>query len=198
MQQFVTPDENHGCEHLFVYREHRCSQTPNVLTALDQLSDAIKDDPAKTIIEVGTLFGAFTRILQDHDISAAAAIHTFDVVVTMPKVVGVTHHLGNVFGHQLATVRSLIEAPGRCLVFCDGGDKEREVNTFSDFLKPGDIIMCHDYARDPKLAGSEAYGKWPSYESSYANMEVALARNNCVPFMEIQMQRAAWGCFIRG
>ena len=39
-----------------------------------------------------------------------------------------------------------------CLIYCDGGDKELELDRYSRILRPGSIIGCHDYGTevDPK------------------------------------------------
>jgi len=197
--QHVAPDPNPGCKHLFMYKGLRCSQSPEVLAALDTLHDATAHQPAVTIVEVGTLYGAFTTLLRDHDISAKAQIHTFDIV---PHAVGprpplVHAWLGDIFIDQLPRAEAIIKAPGRCFVFCDGGNKEREVNVLSQFLKVNDIILCHDYMKDPAMMGTEPAGFWPGCESQFSNIKDALERHGCVPFAEAAMQRAVWGCFLR-
>ena len=34
---------------------------------------------------------------------------------------------------------------GRALIFCDNGNKPREFETYAKILKPGDLLMVHDY-----------------------------------------------------
>ena len=195
----VTPDPNPGCGHIFVYRGIRCSQSRWVFTALDNLDAATWDEPAERIIEIGTLYGAFTYILADHNISRYANVHTFDIRrQASVEAPGVVYHAGDVFGDQHDVVKHLITAPGRCFVFCDGGYKEREVNTFSAYLKPKDVILCHDYARDPSIVNTAANGFWPGCESQYANIKDALELHGCTPFVEDAAQKAVWGCFIKG
>lgn len=197
--RFVTPDANHGCSHLMHYGGVRCSQTPRVLKALDELHAALSGEPATMVIEIGTLYGAFTQILRDHDISKAAQVHTFDVQSTLSKSLegDIIEHIGSVFDSNFSTVVDLIQLPGRCLVFCDGGDKEQEVRTFCQHLKVGDVIMCHDYTKEASWIGSAAVGGWPAYESLYCNVQTALESHGCEPFLEAQMLLAAWGCWMR-
>lgn len=33
----------------------------------------------------------------------------------------------------------------KCLIYCDNGDKLRELEIYSELLQPGSIIACHDY-----------------------------------------------------
>lgn len=35
--------------------------------------------------------------------------------------------------------------PGPCLLFCDGGDKPRELHTYAPLLRVGDVLVGHDY-----------------------------------------------------
>jgi hypothetical protein len=42
------------------------------------------------------------------------------------------------------------ESAGVVLIFCDGGNKVREVKTFQKFLRSGDYIMAHDLKTEIK------------------------------------------------
>ena len=53
------------------------------------------------------------------------------------------------FRHNLSAMSALIEnTDGAVYIFCDGGDKPKELATFSKFLRVGDIISVHDYVED--------------------------------------------------
>ena len=53
------------------------------------------------------------------------------------------------FERHLSTTSNLIKATeGVVYVFCDGGDKRKELLTFSKFLRVGDIISVHDYVEN--------------------------------------------------
>ena len=53
------------------------------------------------------------------------------------------------FEHHLSAMKEIIESTeGTVYVFCDGGDKPKELQTFSKFLRIGDIISVHDYVED--------------------------------------------------
>ena len=65
-----------------------------------------------------------------------------------------------------AAIGEIIAQPGTTLVLCDGGNKVQEVALYAPFLKKGDFIMAHDWARDrahhKQLKES---GTWCSWES---------------------------------
>lgn len=204
MRRHVTPDldPRKNADHLFVYKGVHCRQTRNVFDSLDRLASELASDPARTIVEVGTFHGAFTQLLRDHDISAQAEIHTFDIkgFSSVVKDPNVTYVVADCWSAQCRdSIKDLVQRPGRSLVFCDGDNKEKEVNTFCEFLKPGDLILCHDYVRDVGiLQYRDVVGNWPpdQHESHWINVKDVLGRNHCEPFLELEMQRAMWGCFI--
>ena len=202
MKKYITPDldPRKNADHLFMYKGINCRQTRRVLDSLDSLNVALSSSPPTTIIEIGTFHGAFTQLLRDHDISAQASIHTFDIIDFNKRVEGTTLYVGDVFGDKHSCIVELISLPGRCLVFCDGGAKEREVNIFCKYLKSGDMILCHDYAKSLDVMNDKnIVGNWPpnQYESQWCNVKDSLTKFECVPFHEDEMQKSMWGSFIR-
>jgi hypothetical protein len=163
------------------------------------LAAATDDHPIKSVIEIGTLYGGFTQLLRDHDVSKCAQLFSFNVKKQCALTIkNATLIIGDVFGSVHNQIIDLIKSQDRVALFCDGGDKEREINEFSAFLKPKDLILCHDYVKDPSLVGKAETGyDWPCYESLWANVKNSLEKNNCTPFLETEMQLAMWGCFIK-
>lgn len=45
----------------------------------------------------------------------------------------------------IARVQAEIAGHQRALIFCDGGDKPRDLRTYAPILRPGDVLMAHDY-----------------------------------------------------
>ena len=79
-------------------------------------------------------------------------------------------------------IQKYIQEPGKTLVFCDGGNKKREFNLFAKYLKVGDIIMGHDYAKDAKVFQSEVRAKkWNWHELDYASIASAVEENGLKP-----------------
>jgi hypothetical protein len=190
MQRFVSPDPQ--ASFLFLYRGGRCSQTPRVLEALDELDSSLAPGPT-TVIEVGTFAGGFTHVLSDHDITRGAELHTFDVTDWGGNRGKATFHSCDV-PNDKALVAVLVARPGRCVLFCDGGDKEREVRELCPLLKRGDLILAHDYVRE--VGDHLRYG-WPGYETVRANVQAALDENGFIPHVEETMASAMWGCWMK-
>ncbi len=205
MMQFVTPDldPRKNADHLFIYKGIHCRQTRRVFNSLDALNAALADNRPKTIVEIGTFHGAFTTVLRDHDITNDTDVHTFDIKAfsSVKRLDNVTYHVGSCWETEtMSVIQGLIQREGRSLVFCDGDNKEKEVRVFCTFLKPGDIILCHDYCKSKDVMKDPSIiGNWPpdQYESQWVNIQEALTANGCEPYMELEMQKSMWGCFIK-
>ena len=54
----------------------------------------------------------------------------------------------DVFKPEVADeIKTLIQQPGRSILFCDGSDKVHEFRVFAPFLKGNDVIAAHDWPR---------------------------------------------------
>jgi len=85
-----------------------------------------------------------------------------------------------------------------CLVICDGGCKKCEFNLISDMLKPGDVIMAHDYAPNRDYFEKNVQGiLWDWLEIEDQDIEEACSRNNLSPYMQEIAQKAVWACRIK-
>ena len=179
------------------YRGVEASQLLSVIGSLDELADAAESRPFEAILEIGTHHGGFTRLLRDHPISdRCERITSFDIERKFEGgIEGVDLVIADVFTDPHA-VLSRIPAHKRTAIFCDGGDKIREINTFAQALRHGDVIACHDYAKERSKFDPATY-QWPSCEIEYADIESALERDNFEPFVEKAMAQSMWGCFIR-
>ncbi len=45
----------------------------------------------------------------------------------------------------IRSIQMAIAPEARALIFCDGGDKPREIRTYGPILRSGDLILAHDY-----------------------------------------------------
>jgi hypothetical protein len=78
---------------------------------------------------------------------------------------------------------------------CDGGNKINEVNLLADLLKPGDYIMAHDYSETKEYFETHINPKeWLWCEITFADVQEALDRNGCVPYMQEEFQSVVWMC----
>lgn len=113
----------------------------------------------RTVIELGTGSGAFSIYLASYCYMVRGGFFTFDIhlkggpskrvnyrTLGLIRRLGGRYHARDVFdGGTQTLIRQLIARGGVTLIYCDDGDKPREVWTYAGCLKPGDFIGIHDY-----------------------------------------------------
>jgi hypothetical protein len=88
-----------------------------------------------------------------------------------------------------------LQREGTTVLLCDGGLKKMEVNLLTDYLKPGDFVMAHDYVRNVEYF-EEAINKriWNWCEITDADIQETIDRNQLEDFMRDEFQNVAWMC----
>ncbi len=124
----------------------RMSQNQNGPIAIDAVLKT--SGPFARILEIGTGSGGLSALFALYALQQQAQFTTYDVKPCRNRVLAA---LGVDFRRTScwdagAEIAAFIQDGGRTLLFCDGGDKVREFNIFAQYLKPGDVIMAHDYA----------------------------------------------------
>lgn len=182
-----------------------CMQRPDAFLAL---FDLIEEQKFKTIIEIGTASGGLTTFLifAIESLELSCNLHTYEILdrpyFNKLKDRGVDVNIKNIFEpnkeDHMNEIVDLIKLPGPTLVLCDGGNKIKEFNTLSKFLKPGDIIMCHDYSKDRIFFERELKNKiWNFCESTYKDIESSVIEYNLHPLKEDVFWKCVWSCFIK-
>jgi hypothetical protein len=118
----------------------------------------------KLIIELGTFYCGLTALL--HETDRTTEIHTFDFRNMMKhpelakksitkdelaefkrKVFGdrVHFHIGDIISRPNQTLIDLLNRPEKKLLYCDNGNKIKEVNTYASYLREDDLIGVHDW-----------------------------------------------------
>ncbi len=97
--------------------------------------------PDMQIVELGTGEGGFSRYLATQAAFRGIDFVTFDLVQPAAEVPG--FNLYDVFERPEA-VQFFLEL-GSAILFCDGGDKAREMATFAPMLQPGSLLVVHDW-----------------------------------------------------
>lgn len=173
------------------------------LDALNSLDSIIKD--FDTIIEIGYDRGGLTQWFFDHKKNDSKVI-TFDIsdesrlsqnYSFSPEI---EFNVENCFSEwSINKIRNKIKMGGRVLLFCDGGDKDKEFNTFCKYLKANDVIMVHDYfdERSGNPYGFYADGWDSNYESSYNNISHSIETEMLKGFYYENFEKCLIGSFIK-
>lgn len=176
----------------FYYKGLRVEQNRNIFHALDRLSELCQPNQ---IIEIGASNGGFTKILEDHSISQNAKIYSIELTDSnatafysekVKKIKGNCFELENEIGN-------LISNDGISLVFCDGGNKNLEINSFAKYLKIGDFIFGHDYAPTHDFWKENFNGKvWDWHETWDSAIEETCVKYSLAPFLYEDFLNAVW------
>jgi len=166
-------------------------QTPKFLPIFDKIIDQFD-----TIIEIGTGRGGLTSYIFNKK-KIGSKLMSFDIKDRKNIKTIVNEEcfiIGDCFNQQ--NKKSIIEtitSNGKVLLLCDGGNKEKEFNTFKDHLKINDVIMLHDFSAD-----GEEYKKYQSDNNWVTNSESHLRNintNGLKKFMFDEFKSVFWGCF---
>jgi hypothetical protein len=193
------------------YKGLGTEQNPNIIYPFDKLIAKIK--PSR-ILEIGTFAGGLTLILRailDNNELQNSIITTYDIntptyllplIENIPGVVSLTKNLFSSDYQDFAgeaeksEIVSLIKNSGTTLLLCDGGCKKCEFNILCKYLKPGDVIMAHDYA--PNKEYFEQYMKnkiWNWHEIQDSDIIESCQLYGLQPYIREEFLNVAWSCF---
>jgi hypothetical protein len=123
-----------------------CAQSSKVRLLLNEIKT--KDD-IELIIEVGTCRGGFSLLLRKY--FPDAEIHTIDNEEWHPieekRQEFEKHNINYITDNCFSSyqLNNVLTDNRKKVVFCDGGNKANEFNTFKNSINPNDIIGVHDY-----------------------------------------------------
>jgi len=128
----------------------RMAQTPRAVALWEKV---LSETEFSRIIEIGSYKWGMSLLFYLFCIQRKAEFFTYDIgKFTPPRVVreiGLTKHFKMVDVFTIEKeIGALIKKEGRSIVYCDGGNKARELQVFSQYLKQGDIIAVHDWGTE--------------------------------------------------
>ena len=97
------------------------------------------------IVEIGTWEGGFSRYLHAQAACRGLAFRTYDVVA--PKVMVPDFVQADVFA-EAAEICGWLSRQGPVALFCDGGNKPRELATFPPYCAAGSVFLVHDWGTE--------------------------------------------------
>lgn len=177
---------------------------------LETIQNMVAD--ADNVIEIGGYLGGFTLVLSDA--MDHGTILTYENNADFPfrfpnkNITARTHFPWDQFTQPVAlrekdifddldAVKDFIQREGKTIVLCDGGDKIREFDTLSPYLKSGDVICTHDYALNMESHSAIIEsGAWDSRAPQvvYEDIRPFVEREGLVPDESID-PKSIWGVF---
>jgi hypothetical protein len=191
----------------FIYKGLATSQRSDVHLPFRELFE--KTSPTR-VLEIGTFHGGLTLLLRDilDQIGLYnTTIDTYDIydygflshhINDGKKINKYTESLFNNAYDALLDqekIKKFIESNGTTIVLCDGGSKKNEFKLLSRFLKRGDIIMAHDYARNSEYFETNIRDKiWNWMEIQDSDIQESINSFGLVSYMKEQFENVAWVC----
>jgi cephalosporin hydroxylase len=165
------------------------------------------------VIEIGTSYGGLTLLLRDI-LDEIGMEETKLITYDKDKFHYLDYHIENgrkidsriknIFNHmyndivELDEIKDLINLTGTTIVLCDGGYKKAEFRLLSDLIKPGDIIMGHDYSPNKEYFEEYINNKiWNWLELTDSDVLEPCSKNNLEPFMDEEFKKVVWVCKIK-
>lgn len=121
-------------------------KTSHTWHEIGQILRILNDLDVEVFIELGTHVGGLASILLPlrtyKDFQYFGVEHKPEIV--HPAVKDAIYFV-DVFSSSMVLTIKTLGFEKRKFVYCDNGDKIREMDVYRDTLKSGDIIACHDY-----------------------------------------------------
>jgi hypothetical protein len=189
--------ESHPYLRLNMYNQIQMSQVLGVYLVLNPNYIFEFDN----IIEIGTYNGGLTSWLYDNkNPNAMVVSYDIDGSINHTDRTDIDFRVEDCFEEKSFTdIVSYIKRPGKTLVVCDGGDKPKEFNVFSEYLKSEDVIIAHDYSVSPEhWKFVTDYWQWPyAYDTTYDSIKDAVIKNGLEPYRDREFNFYLWTSYIK-
>lgn len=194
----------------FSYKGLLTMQHEGIPSSFNKLIDRLRP---KKVIEIGTASGGLSLLIRDllnQNGLTDSDVITYDV--NNPEYLqyhvenksDIDVRIKNIFNHsyndivEKEEISEIFDCDGPILVLCDGGSKKNEFNLFSNYLRVGDVIMAHDYAKDYNFFIKNLHGKvWDWMEIQDSDIEYSCEKNNLKSYMQDDFTNVVWVCKIK-
>ena len=155
------------------------------------------------IIEIGTHRGGLTLYLFKNKTPNCELI-SYDIDPSLrevPESYKIDYRIGDCFETKThdEIVALMTDPTKRVLLLCDGGNKEREFNDFSRYIKYNDVIMLHDYSDN--MDDFRAFAKpidWGDAGSFYHAILASIMKQNLQKYKYYnEFKSIFWGAFTK-
>lgn len=181
------------------YNGLHISQTPKCLEYLNIIVKTFD-----IIIEIGYYRGGLTQWFADHKKENAKVI-AYDISDNERLNQKFNFHkdiqfiIADCFSKKsIENISNSIKFGGKVLLFCDGGNKEKEFKIFSEYLKSNDVIMVHDYFDDSLNEKYASYVNWNlPFECKHSDIKSSIQNNQLNPYYYEEFRQSLIGSFVK-
>ena len=130
------------------------SQAPGAIEFWEKI---LLENDYMRLIEFGTYKGGLSIFFLLWSLQRKSKFYTYDNMTHKLSRIAYYLHLPEYFKKLdifecEEEIGKLIKLPGQTIIFCDNGDKPKELKVFSKYLKVGDIIGVHDWLTEVQLS----------------------------------------------
>lgn len=165
---------------------HELTQSP----LIDEAFPILKG--VEQVIEIGTWKGGFAFFLYQ---TFKVPVYTFDIYnygYSFPN--DVTFYNKDALEQSSIKIITNLLKIKKTLILCDGGHKVNEFTMYGKFLKKGDMIGAHDYAKTREYFDSDIKGKYwnDSHEVDWPMLKDYCEYHKLKPIHEDIFDRVVW------
>ena len=191
----------------------RAQQNPNAFQMFDKF---FQENQFDFVIEIGTSFGGFSLYLYEQSIQHNWDFITYDYSKFKNGIwsnrrkdlkdiwdgeLKFDFRDKDVFHQDTIDEISHIIKNNKCLILCDGGDKPKEIQIYSEYLQSGSYIMGHDYSPSKQYHKQHHKNKvWNWLELMDSDVENTMHQYNLQKPSEYYQGfcDVVWLCLIKG
>lgn len=180
----------------FEFAGVQIQQHPDTLLVLPEIIMTTFPQGSVRVVEFGTAAGGLAVYMRQI-LPRRIELMTYGIHTVCPQIAMLITNLGINFRVQdifcergPEMVKADLAFDGGLVLICDNGNKVAEVNTYAQYLKSGDVLMCHDYR-----VNKDVDGLWPWCEITYPQIQQTIQENGFVEHMQEVAARAGYGCF---
>lgn len=122
---------------------------------IDTLGYIVRQHDSGFGVELGTYKGGSALVMVNAGLSMLYTYDKRDVLEV--RDARVIYRVADIWEPEVTEeIKRLCKSGEPKLLFCDGGDKKREINTFGPHLIVGDVLAAHDYPiefKDSDISG---------------------------------------------
>ena len=119
---------------------------------LGAIAHIIQTAGIKTVLEVGVEHGGLASYLRAYGIYTGLAYRGIDITLNALNQAVRERDISAIDARDAWTQATVDEmrdwlhdAPAPALIFCDGGNKPRELHLYAPLIRYGDVLLGHDY-----------------------------------------------------
>ncbi len=113
------------------------------------LLHVIHEARIRLVVEIGVEHGGCAALLAAHGRFSGMAYRGIDITLAglHPAVRDLPIYERDAWTPETVeqVARWMAEVDGPALLFCDGGNKPKELHLYAPLIRPGDVLMGHDY-----------------------------------------------------